>query len=136
MIIEDYAPKGHSPLKGEASEDIYEGKFVHIVGPGDEYLCFSPRGLAKYHANIAQGFSRRREHLSFIMHPSGEDGRFATAGWTVQGGGRFRFKRAERVLELWGSSKAYGDFDGPELQEKIKTVPGWEDLEIRIGEPV
>ena len=135
MIIEDYAPIGHRPLEGEPSEDIYEGKFVHIVGPSDEFLCFSPRGMAKYHANIAQGFSRRREHLSFIMHPSGEDGRFATAGWTVQGGGRFRLNRAERVLELWGSSKAYGDFDGPDLQEKIKTVPGWKEFEIRVGEP-
>ena len=69
------------------------------------------------------------------MHPSGEDGRFATVGWTILGGGRFRLNRAERVLELWGSSKAYGDFDGPDLQEKIKTVPGWKEFDIRIGEP-
>ncbi len=135
MIIEDYSPIGHNPLDGGASGDIYEGKFVHIIGPSHEYLCFSPRGMAKYHANIAQGFSRRREHLSFVMHPSGEDGRFATAGWTVKGGGRFRLNRAKHVLELFGSSKAYGTFDGIELQQKIRKVPGWEEFDVRIAEP-
>lgn len=136
MIIEDYSPIGFSPLDGGGNGDVYEGKFIHIIGPGDEYLCLSPRGLAKYHANIAQAFSRRREHLSFVMHPSGEDGRFATVGWTIKGGGRFRLNRAERTIDLFGSSKAYGGFNGPELQQKILTVPGWEKFDVRVGEPV
>jgi hypothetical protein len=135
MIIEDYAPVGRHPLDGTTDSDLYEGKFVHIVGPEEEYICLCPRGLAKYHAHIAQRFSRRRDHLSFIMSPSGDDGRFATPGWTVTGGGRFRLDRVEQILDLWGSSKAYGDFNGPELQAKIRTVPGWENYRIRIGEP-
>jgi hypothetical protein len=135
MVIEDYSPVGHDPLADDPSGDVYEGKFVHIIGPNDEYLCFSPRGMAKYHANIAQIFSRRREFLSFIMHPSGEDGRFATPGWTVKGGGRFRLSRTNKTLELWGTSKAYGKFDGPDLQAKIKTVSGWNSFDVQLADP-
>jgi hypothetical protein len=135
MIIEDYAPVGQSALDRPSRGKVYEGKFIHIVGPDNEYFCICPRALAKYHAHIAQRFSRRRDHLSFVMMPSGDDGRFMTPGWTVVGGGRFRLDRSKHILDLWGSSRAYGRFNGPELQAKIRTVPGWENYRIRVGEP-
>ena len=134
MIIEDYTPSHHETIDGQPTPAAYEGKFVHIVGPQEEFLVLSPVELTEYHSHIVQRFSRRRADLSSISSPSGEEVRFGTPGWSVKGGGRFRLDRATRTLTLWGSSKAYGRADGAYLREALKTTPGWEGFSVEIGQ--
>jgi hypothetical protein len=133
MIIEDYTPGYFETIKGQATPPVCEGKFVHVVGPQDEFLILCPTELCKYHSHIVARFCSLRDDVSFVQ--SGDDGRFATPGWAVRGGGRFRLDRAAHLLHIWGSSKAYGAFDGEAIREKIREVPGWEGYQLRVGEP-
>jgi len=134
MTIEDYAPVYFETLKRQATPAIYEGKFVHVAGPHEEFLILAPTQMCKYHAHIVARFCSLRDDVSFVL--SGDNGRFTTHGWVVRGGGRFRLNRAERLLALWGSSKAYGAFDGEAIRRKVNEVTGWEGYEVKLGEPV
>jgi len=133
MIIEDYTPVYFETIMRQPTPPVYDGKFVHVVGLPNEFLLLSPTGLCKYHAHLVARFCSLRDDVSFLL--SGDDGRFTTAGWSVQGGGRFRLSRSERLLLLWGSSKAFGSFDGEALREKIRVAAGWENYEIRLADP-
>ena len=133
MIIEDYAPVYFETLKRQATPAIYEGKFVHVAGPHEEFLILAPTLMCKYHAHIVAHFCSLRDDVSFVL--SGDNGRFTTHGWIMRGGGRFRLNRAERLFALWGSSKAYGAFDGEAIREKLSEVGGWEGYEVKLGEP-
>ena len=130
MVIEDYGSMDVS--SGRA---VSEGKFVHIVGPSEEYLVLSPLSLTRYHAQIVARFSRQHDELSFVIHPSGEEGWVATPAWKVKGGGRYRLDRLGRSLKLWGASKAFGGFDVAGLQTKINRVPGWEQFVVKLSPP-
>ena len=130
MIIEDYAPVGIDRL-GDAKDDgDHEGKFVHIVGPSEEFVVFAPYGTVKWHAQIVIEFCRRHNDASCTSLHGGEDARFDIPGWSVAGGGHYRLNRQARTLELGGSSKAYGHFNAVTLPGKIHTVPGWAEYKI------
>ena len=134
MIVEDYTPDYYQSRLGAALPSTYEGKFVHIAGPADEYLVLSPVELTEFHAQIVQRFSRRRPDTSSVYLPSGEV-RFGTPGWSVRGGGRFQLDRAANCLSLWGESKAYGGFDGDYLCAALRQNADWVQFEIALGEP-
>ncbi len=133
MIIEDYASIYFETLQGRSTPPVYDGKFVHISGPREEFLVLSPVALSKYHANIVERFCHRHKDVMFRL--SGDDGRFTTPGWEVCGGGRFHLDHVQRFLQLWGTSKAYGAFDAEALRIKAKSVTGWTEYTIRLGEP-
>ena len=134
MIIEDYTPVYFEAMQRGATPSVYDGKFVHVAGPQDEFLLLSPTEFCKYHAHIVAHFCSLRDDVSFV--PSGDNGRFTTPGWSVRGGGRFRLSRMGRLLLLWGSSKAYGAFDSEAIREKFNNdVAGWEKYEIRMADP-
>jgi hypothetical protein len=136
MVVEDYSPGYFEGRTGGNIPPSYEGKFVHIVGPDEEYLVLSPVELTEFHAHIVQRFSRRRAGISSVSLPSGEDVRFGTPGWSIRGGGRFHLDRTARCLSLWGSSKAYGNFDGAHLLTALESAAGWEEHHIHMGEPL
>ena len=133
MIIEDYTRVYFETLKQRSTPPVYEGKFVHIVGPIEEFLVLSPVILSKYHASIVERFCHTHQEAAFRL--AGADGRFTTPGWDIRGGGRFRLDHVQRLLELWGSSKAYGSFDGEALRSRVKSAAGWTQYSIRLGEP-
>jgi len=135
MIVEDYASCYYEAQAGRQTPVTYEGKFVHIVGPQEEFLVLSPVELAEYHSHIVQRFSRRRHDISSIASPSGNEVRFGTPGWKIKGGGRFRLERDAEILHLWGSSRIYGRFDGSHLRHALKSTAGWEHFAIRLAEP-
>lgn len=132
MVIEDYTAIGFDHLSVQRSDGVSEGKFVHIIGPDDEYLVFAPYKLAKWHAQIVIEFCRRHEEASCTVLHRGEDARFDLPGWTVSGGGHYRLRRNEKTLELGGSSKAYGPYNEVTLPGKIRTVPGWAEYTISV----
>ena len=134
MIIEDYTPVFFEMMKGRATPPVYEGKFVHVNGPEDEFLLLSPTELCKFHSQIVARFCALRDDVSFVL--SSDNGQFTTHGWTVRGGGRFRLDRTAQLLQIWGSSKAYGTFDGEAIREKLRGVKGWEGYEVNLVEPV
>ncbi len=134
MIVEDYTPDYYQARLAVPLPSKYEGKFVHIVGPADEYLVLSPVELTEFHAQIVQRFSRRRPETSSVFLPSGEV-RFGTPGWSVRGGGRFQLNRSGSSLTLWGESKAYGTFDGDYLCAALSQNADWGQFEIALGEP-
>ncbi|GAB4329186.1 MAG: hypothetical protein Kow0074_25540 [Candidatus Zixiibacteriota bacterium] len=130
MIIEDYSTIGFDHLGKPSADGVSEGKFVHIIGPDDEFLILAPYEMFKWHAQIVSEFCRRHEGVSCIVLHRGEDARFDVPGWTVAGGGHYRLRRGARTLELGGSSKAYGPYNEVILPGKIRTVPGWTEYTI------
>jgi hypothetical protein len=134
MIVEDYTPDYYQNRLGAPLPSTYAGKFVHIVGPADEYLVLSPTELTEFHAQIVQRFSRRRPDTSSVFLPSGEV-RFGTPGWSVRGGGHFQLNRAGNCLALWGASKAYGAFDGDYVRVVLGQNADWLHYEIALGQP-
>ena len=132
MIIEDYSAIGIDRLAAQPSNGVSEGKFVHIIGPADEYLVFAPYERAKWHAQIVTEFCRRHEDVSCTVLHKGEDARFNVPGWTVAGGGHYRLRRVEKTMEMGGSSKAYGPYNDVTLPGKIRTVPGWAEYMISV----
>ncbi|MBI3872936.1 MAG: hypothetical protein HY304_07675 [candidate division Zixibacteria bacterium] len=134
MIVEVYTPANDAEATDSAPSE-HQGKFVHIVGPQEEFLVLSPIELTEYHAHIVQRFSRRRADLSSVSTPAGDVVLFGTPGWSIKGGGRYRLDRGHRTLSLWGSSKAYGQFDGEHLRDTLKITSGWEDFAVDLDGP-
>jgi hypothetical protein len=134
MTIEDYTDAYYETVRHEPAPDVRTGKFVHIVGPTDEYLVLSPTGLTKFHAHIIERFCQLHAQLSCSLSPSQQEMLIDQRGWSVRGGGRFRLDRKTKTLTLWGSSKAYGDFDGAQIQERLSDAAGWNDYAVRLGE--
>ena len=134
MVVEDYSPSYFESRLGGRLPEVYEGKFVHITGPKEEYLVLSPVELTEYHAHIVQRFSRRRAEISSVSLPSGQEVRFGTPGWSIKGGGRFRLDKTTRRILLWGASKAYGAFDGAYIREALRQSNGWDDVDVQIDE--
>lgn len=135
MVVEDYANHYYESQTERDTPGTYEGKFVHIVGPKEEFLVLSPVELTEYHSHIVQRFSRRRQDLSSISSPSGNEVRFGTPGWKIKGGGRFRLDHGAGTMYLWGASKAYGKFDGAYVRQALRAAAGWERFSIHLTEP-
>ena len=133
MIIEDYTPVYFETIKRQPTPLVYEGKFVHVAGPREEFLLLAPTQMCKYHAQIVAHFSSLRDDVRFVL--ASDDGHFKTPGWSTRGGGRFRLDRAGRHLWLWGASKAYGAFEGGAIREELRTVTDLEGYEVRVEEP-
>ncbi|HEX9749935.1 MAG TPA: hypothetical protein VGB22_01410 [candidate division Zixibacteria bacterium] len=111
------------------------GKFVHIIGPDDEYLVFAPGAFAKYHANIVERFCREHRDLSCTFNAAHDDAALDTIGWRVNGGGRYQLDGRRRTLTLWDASRAYGIFDAARVRALIAETPGWSGYTMRVGLP-
>ncbi|MBI5868289.1 MAG: hypothetical protein HZB43_08400 [candidate division Zixibacteria bacterium] len=133
MTIEDYTSVYFGAIKRQPTPAVYDGKFVHVTSPNGAFLLFAPMQFCKYHAHIVAHFSSLHKEVSFIL--SGDDGHFRTPGWSIRGGGKFRLDSTRRIIWLWGSSKAYGAFDGTGIGEQLRDNEAWGAYEIRLSEP-
>lgn len=133
MIIEDYTSVYFTAIKKQATPAVYDGKFVHVTSPTGEFLLLAPTQFCKYHAHIVAHFSSLHKEVSFIL--SGDEGHFRTPGWIIRGGGKFRLDSTRKIVWLWGSSKAYGAFNGALIAEKLRAATAWAQHEIRLSEP-
>ena len=134
MIVEDYTIAYYETVVHQPLPDVRTGKFVHIVGPDDEYLVLSPTEMTKFHAHIVARFCRLHEELSSSFSASHEKVDIDQRGWRVRGGGRFRIDASAKVITLWGSSKAYGVFDTERILKGLRDAPGYEGHVVHIEE--
>jgi hypothetical protein len=108
----------------------YSGKFVQIRHGDTEYILFSPRELARFHADIVERFCSERKiegHYNIGRKSFDID----DPAWVVVGGGKFEWDRKEKLIYLYDDSMAYGKFDAEGLKERIKTGE-LSDYEVRI----
>jgi hypothetical protein len=109
-----------------------QGKFLQLRLAGREYLVFAPTELHRFHNQILAHLLEdlevphrweASEHLVWD-HPE----------IAVIGGGKFRVSAAQRTLELWDNSQAYGRFDAEHLPEKIAAASHpWSGFTVRIA---
>jgi hypothetical protein len=132
MTVEDYSNHYYETIAKTPVPNETSGKFVHIVGPDDEFLVVSPIALTEYHAHIVERFCKLRPGVSCTLTAERDDGAFDLSYWQIRGGGRFRLDREARTLSLWDVSKAFGPFDGPHIKSRLTAHPHWKDHEIRI----
>jgi hypothetical protein len=131
VVLIDYSGP-HDPGGVKTSlPDKGSGKFVQIRKGDTEYLVFSPKELAPYHAHIVEHFCLERgirgahegEGKKFSIHDS---------GWTVVGGGKYEIDKEHRYIRLYDDSVAYGKFDRKGLKEKIRAISELRHFEARI----
>src|SRR5574341_93762 len=97
------------------------GKFVRIRNEADDYLVFSPKEFAKYHANILERFCLDRG-LEGNYDPEGKRYDIADRSWVVLGGGTFEVDREGKKPRLFDDSMAYGKFETQGLKEAISSL--------------
>jgi hypothetical protein len=131
VVIIDYSGVLRPPAAGEAAPDRTAGKFVQIRNNDAEYLIFSPRELAPYHADLVERFCEERkipgryvrERKRYVIHDP---------EWIVAGGGKFETDRAKKSILLYDNSMAYGRFDTTGLKEKIRRTKELADYTVKI----
>src|SRR5512143_3787684 len=131
IVLIDYSGFHDSGGAKTSFSDKRNGKFVQIKKGNTEYLVFSSKELALYHAYIVERFCLERgirgayevEGKRFSIHDS---------GWVVVGGGKYEIDKELGYIRLYDDSVAYGKFDRKGLGEKIHTIDGFHDFEVRI----
>lgn len=96
-----------------------EGKFLQLVLDGVEHLVFAPSSRHGYHNQILERFL---DEQGIPAQWDGQSLRVDHPGLQVVGGGRFRLRWADRALECWDHSQAYGPFDRPRLREQLRAA--------------
>lgn len=86
------------------------GKFIQIAGGNKEYIVLSPKGLSKFHANIAERFCEDHRIDGAYRGKRKEYFEIHDPGWRILGGGFWEINDRAKLLKLEGSSQAYGKF--------------------------
>jgi hypothetical protein len=131
VVLVDYSSL-HDP-EGEKTSlpDKRSGKFVQIRRGDTEYLVFSSKELASYHAHIVERFCRERG-IRGAQETEGKRFSIHDPGWTVVGGGKYEMDKEHGYLRLYDDSVAYGKFDPKGLKEKLRAIGEFHGLEVRI----
>ena len=131
VVLVDYSGL-HDPISEKTSRlDKKNGKFVQIRKGDTEYLVFSSKELAPYHAHIVEHFCLER---AIRGAHEGEGKRFSIrdSGWIIVGGGKYEMDKEHGFIRIYDDSVAYGKFDKKGLEEKIRSIDAFHDLEVRI----
>ena len=107
------------------------GKFVQIRKGDTEYLVFSSRELAPYHAHIVEHFCLERG-IRGAHEAEGKRFSIHDPGWAVVGGGKYEIDHAHRYILLYDDSVAYGKFDSKGLEEKLHRISTLRGFDVRI----
>jgi len=131
VVLIDYSGLDDPGGAKASRQDKRSGKFVQIRKGDAEYLVFSSREIAPYHAHIVERFCLER---GIRGTHEGEGKRFSIyePGWTVVGGGKFEIDKEYEYIRLYDDSVAYGKFDRAGLKEKMHSLCEFHDLEVRI----
>jgi hypothetical protein len=129
-ILIDYTQHYYLAVARTVVPTVISGKFVRIRGEAADYLVFSPKAYAKYHANIVDRFcadkgikgSYNKEGAKFII---------ADAAWEVLGGGKYDLDRNKKTIKLYDNSMAYGKFDRQWLQEAMRSISDVEGFTVQ-----
>lgn len=132
FFLIDYTELCYRDEIGGETPDEVSGKFVQIRDSGAEYLVFSPKECAYYHANIVERFFLSRG-ITGSYNSKGDFYSIDHPDWTVVGGGQWIINRNERELRLLGESQAYGKFDHEGLKERILLLDEMSGYRVRIS---
>jgi hypothetical protein len=121
MVFIDYPHLSCASIAKTGVPSVISGKFVQIRNEAVEYLVFSPKEFAKYHADIIKRFCLDKrieggydsERKRYVI-----DDR----AWVIVGGGKFEMDAGKRAVRLYDNSMAYGKFDVLGLREKILSL--------------
>lgn len=107
----------YPPIDALSGLDEVEGKFVQFSWEGTEHLLFATREQHRFHNQMLARFLA--EHG--IPHRWIDDQtlEIETDTLLVLGGGRFRYRQQQNLLELWDNSQAYGRFNETGIEAKI-----------------
>ena len=131
VISIDYSEIYYSSVAKTPVPDKRTGKFVQIRHNDTEYLVFSPKEFAPYHADIVERFCLEKGlHGSYDSRSKRFD--IHDPGWVIVGGGKFEIDKAEKYIRLYDNSMAYGRFDNEGLKEKIFLINGMSDYKVQI----
>ena len=127
----DYSEADYRDLAKTDLPEQYAGKFVQIRKGATEYLIFSSKAFARFHADIVERFCMDRgipgtynnQNKNFEIHDP---------VWVVRGGGKFERDRKKKLLHLYDDSMAYGKFEKNGLKEKILSLAGFSNYTVRI----
>jgi hypothetical protein len=121
-----YTSEEHSQFVNELA-----GKFLQFIWNDQIWLVFASSELHRYHTQILEHFLKDRG----IPHSWIDDQTLKVGDPAVEitGGGRFRVKEAETILELWDNSQAYGRFNETSVTDEIASSDHpWSKFYIRI----
>lgn len=128
VTVVDYSEVYFVTLQDEEIPRKRDGKFVLLDNAHDRYVIFSPRGLSRYHANIAErflelkGVKGKYNAKKDVFLPESQD-------WEIVGGGHWTVDEDEGTLRLYGYSQAYGGVDLRELCECLQEAGGIEGVQ-------
>jgi Janus/Ocnus family (Ocnus) len=131
FVIIDYGGFSRQPAPGKMTPDRTTGKFVQIRNNDTEYILFSPRELAQYHADLVERFCEERNIPgSYVRERRRYD--IHDPEWVVVGGGKFETDGRKKSILLYDNSMAYGKFDPKGLKEKIHRTKELAHYTVRI----
>jgi hypothetical protein len=131
VVVVDYSGFLHTRASEENAPYRTAGKFVQIRHGDIEYLIFSPRELAPYHADLVKRFCEERNIAGrYVKDRKRYD--IHEQEWTVAGGGKFEIDRGKKFIILYDNSMAYGKFDAKGLKEKIHRTKALADYTVKI----
>ncbi len=132
VVFIDYSQQYHSGLEKTDAAAVQSGKFVQIRKDDTEYLIFSPKQLAPYHASLVEMFCLE-EGIEGAYESGAKRFDIRDPAWVIAGGGKFEIDRAKKYIRLYDNSMAYGKFDPAGLKEKILMIEELSDYEISIA---
>ncbi len=131
VIFIDYSEQYYSGVAQTAIPDKRSGKFVQIRNQSREYLLFSPKEFAPYHADIVKRFCKEKR-LDGSYDSSGKRFTIHDSTWVIVGGGKFESDATKKYIRLYDDSMAYGRFDSKGLKEKVLLIDEFADYELTI----
>jgi hypothetical protein len=131
IIYVNYASIYYPDIAGIVEPRQYQGKFVQIRKSGTEYLVFSPKEFARFHADIVESFCGEHD-IRGIYKSENKIFKILDPLWSVIGGGKFEIDREKKHLRIYDNSMAYGKFEGKGLREKILSVSQFSSYKVQI----
>jgi hypothetical protein len=131
IVVVDYSALYYSRVAKTAVPHTQSGKFVQLRHDDTEYLVFSPREFAPYHADIVERFCKDKD-IPGVYSVPGKRFIIHDPAWVVVGGGKFELDTVTKNILLRDNSMAYGRFDSDGLRDKIHTIKKFRDYEVRI----
>ncbi len=131
MVFIDYAHLYYKAIVHTEAPPVISGKFVQIRNEATEYLVFSPKEFAKYHANIVERFCLDKG-IEGSYDPEGKRYVIADRAWSVDGGGKYEIDTKKKTIRLYDNSMAYGKFNIQGMKKKILSLTAFSVFTVRI----
>lgn len=120
-------------LDADALRQPRRGKFIVLSNRIQRFAAFAPTELAVYHANIVERFLRD-VGVSGVYNDKGDVFAFASAQWSIEGGGHWELDPERRLLAIWGQSLSYGPVDLDSLAADLSETGAFDGAEVSLRE--